>query len=44
MVGGATDKFMSLFKKIRTKDYSKPKRANNVYSRGKKPRKLKIKT
>ena len=41
IVGGVIDKTMRIFKTNTNKDYSKPKRVNNVYGRGKKPRKPK---
>ena len=37
-----TDKIMSLFKTNTTKDYSEPRRIENLHDRRKKPRKLKI--
>ena len=40
--GDAKDKIMSLFKTNKTKYYSKPTCAKNVYGGRKKPRKLKI--
>ena len=42
-MGGNTDKIMRLLKTNTTKDYNRPARANNVFRRGKEPRRLKIK-
>ena len=36
-------KIMSVFKRSTTEDYNKPTHVKNVYEKGNKPRKLKIK-